>query len=186
MTQTPNHRGIATLFALAAALAGCETPTSQRYAIDAENNVALRALGATGVSVGSFSEPANFSPNCRLVGPLRVADGITHTQYIAKAFASEFTLAGLTAPAARRIVLSGAVTRLEFESMRDVTGGLWAIDLTLTSSNGKTLMVQARHPFDSGFLGTEGCRQTAEAFPRAVQDLVANTVRHSHFPALLR
>jgi hypothetical protein len=171
---------------LATILAGCETPTSARYSIDAENNLALRNSGFTGIGVGAFSAPRNFDPNCRLVGPLRVADGMTHTQYIQRALLSELQLAGVAGTGAPRITLVGEVTRLDFSSMDALTGGQWAIDLTVRSSNGRTLLTQVRHSFDSGFLGTEACRQTAEAFPRAVQDLIGNTVRHSQFTTLLR
>lgn len=169
-------------------LAACETPTSQRYAVSADNNIALRSLGVVGIAVGTFTGPANFNATCRLVGPLQVADGLTHTQYIQRAFDSELKLSGVApVSGSPRIVLTGIVTRLDFSS---VTGAgsrdNWAIDLTLRSSNGKSLNVQARHEFNSGFLGTEACRQTADAFPRAVLDLIANALRHSQFSALVR
>jgi hypothetical protein len=179
---------------LATTLAGCETPTSARYAVSAETNMALRAAGASGVAVGAFRPPAQFNALCRLMGDLKVADGITHTEYIRRALLSELQMAGATgastgAPsgtASPRVTLSGEVTQLAFSSMDAVTSGQWSIDLTLRSSNGRSLKAQARYAFDSGFLGTEGCRQTAEAFPRAVQDLIYNTVQHSQFASLLR
>lgn len=179
---------LAAVALLAALGAGCETPTSQRYAISADNNIAIRSLGATGVGVGSFSGPSTFDPQCRLVGPLQVADGVSHTEYIQRAFDSEFKLAGVTLPAgAPRILLTGQVNKLEFASITGPgTKDAWRIDLTLRSSNGKALSVQTRYEFSGGFLGTEACRQTAEAFPRAVQDLIATTLRHSQFASLLR
>lgn len=171
----------------AGALAGCETPTSQRYSISVENNMAIQRLGATGVTIGTFSEPVTFEAMCRLVGPLRAPDGMTHTQYIQRAFDSEFKLASRGGTgAAPRVVLSGGVTRLAFATFSPGARDYWAIDLTLRSSNGKSLDTQVRYPFDSGYLGQEACRQAAEAFPRAVQDLIANTLQHSQFANLLR
>ena len=64
--------GLAAAFVLAA----CETPTTQRYAISADNNMAIKALGTTGVGLATFTGPASFSATCRALGPLQVADGL--------------------------------------------------------------------------------------------------------------
>ena len=40
---------------VALVLAGCETPTTQRYAISANNNQAIRALNTTGIGVAAFT-----------------------------------------------------------------------------------------------------------------------------------
>lgn len=169
----------------ALALAGCETPTTQRYAISADNNQAIRAMNTSGVGIGQFAGPADFSATCRALGPLQVADGLTHTQYIRKAFEDEIKMAGAFATATPRVSLTGKVNRLEFSSSRGLMGGSWTIDLTLTSSNGRTLTVNEYYEFNSGFVANEACRNTAEAFSRAVQNLVGKTVRSPAFPGLV-
>jgi hypothetical protein len=167
-------------------LAGCETPTTQRYAISAENNQAIKALGATGIGVAAFKAPAQFNPNCRAAGALQVADGMTHTQYIQKAFEAELKIAGAFAQGAPRVVLSGTVDRLEFSSTRGLVGGSWSIDLSLASSNGRKIAVKEYYEFSSGFSAPEACRNTAEAFSRAVQNLVGKSLADPGFPALLQ
>ena len=129
-------RRIATTFAIATLLSGCETPTTQRYAISAENNVTIKALGATGVGITTFKAPADFSSNCRALGPMRVADGLTHAQYIQKAFEDEFKIAGAYAAESARVTIGGEIQKIDFSSTRAITGGSWSIDLNLTSSNG--------------------------------------------------
>jgi len=177
---------LAAMLAVAVLLVGCETPTTGRYAISADNNTAIKALGTSGISIAKFQEPASFSASCRALGPLRVADGLSHTAYIQKALEDELKIAGAYAQGAPRIVLSGAVTKMEFSSTRALTGGSWTIDLDLASSNGKKLSVAEYYEFDSGFIANEACRQTADAFSRAVQNLIGKAVRQPTFASLLQ
>jgi len=180
-----NRVFLATTLTAAVLLSGCETPTTQRYAISADNNQAIRALNTTGVCVGDFSAPADFSATCRALGPLQVADGLTHTQYLRKAFEDELKVAGAFANGTARVSLTGKVNKLEFSSSRGLTGGSWTIGLTLTSSNGKSLTTSEYYEFDSGFAANEACRNTAEAFSRAVQNLVGKTIRNPSFSSLV-
>jgi hypothetical protein len=115
-----------------------------------------------------------------------VADGLTHTQYIRKAFEDEMKIAGAAAAGAARLTLNGKVDKLEFSSSRALTGGSWTIDMTLASSNGASLKVGEYYEFSSGFAAPEACRNTAEAFSRAVQNLVGKAVRDPGFAALVR
>jgi hypothetical protein len=171
---------------MATLLTACETPTTGRYAISADNNMAIKALGSSGIGIGSFTPPATFSDTCRGLGPLRVSDNLTHTQYVQKAFEDELKVAGAFAANAARVTLTGKVDQMEFSSTRGLTGGSWAIDLTLASSNGQSMAVKEYYEFDSGFIATEACRQTAEAFSRAVQNLVGKTIRNPSFAQLIR
>jgi hypothetical protein len=177
-----------TILALAAvwALAACETPTTQRYAISADNNQALRALGTSGITMGTIAGPADFSPTCRALGPIQVADGLTHTQYIQKAFEDELKVAGAYATGTARVTLSGKVEQLAFSSVRSLNGGSWNIGLQLTSSNGQSLRATEYYEFSSGFAAPEACRNTAEAFSRAVQNLVGKVFKDSAFAALVK
>lgn len=180
-----NRVMLAVALAAAVLLSACETPTTQRYAISANNNQAIKALGTSNVGLGAFIAPADFSATCRALGPLQVADGLTHTQYIRKAFEDELQVAGVFANGTPRVSLAGKVNKLEFSSSRGLTGGSWTIDLTLTSSNGKSITTSEYYEFNSGFAANEACRNTAEAFSRAVQDLVGKTIRNPSFPSLV-
>ena len=166
-------------------LAGCETPTTQRYGISADNVQAIRALNTSGVGVGAFTSATPFDSSCRAFGPMQVADGLTHVEYIRRAFEDELKVAGAFASSSPRIVLTGTINRLEFSSTRGLTGGSWTVELTLTSSNGKALDVKEYYEFKSGFGANEACRNTAEAFSRAVQNVVGKAVGSAAFPSLV-
>jgi hypothetical protein len=177
---------ILVLIAASVLLTACETPTTQRYAISADNNLAIKSIGATGVGVKSFIAPANFNATCRALGPMQVADNLTHTQYIQKAFEEELKIAGAYAATSPRVTLGGQVARLEFSSSKGVTSGYWQIDLSLESSNGRKLDVSEYYEFNTGFMANDACRNTAEAYSRAVQNLVGKALRTPGFPGLLQ
>lgn len=179
-------RNVAVAFVTCILLSGCESPVTARYSILADNNVAIKGLGVGGIGVGSFTPPSTFDANCRAVGALQISDNLTHTQYIQKAFEDELKVAGAFAQASPRITLTGQIPRMEFSSTRALTGGSWTIDLVLTSSNGNRMTVAEYYEFPSGFIATEACRQTAEAFSRAVQNLIGKTVRSPEFASLVR
>ena len=147
--------------------------------------MAIKALNASGIGVGVFQPPAEFSETCRALGPLKVADNLSHTAYIQKAFLDELKVAGAFA-VNPRVTLNGKVKKLEFSSSRGLNGGSWTIDLALTSSNGKEMTVSEYYEFSSGFSAPEACRQTADAFSRAVQNLVGKTVSDAQFSNLIR
>jgi len=171
---------------VALVLTACETPTTQRYSISADNNQAIKATGATGVGIRSFTGPAEFSSTCRALGPMQVADNLSHTQYIQKAFEDELKIAGAYAKAAPRVSIGGKVKRIEFSSTKSVTSGYWQIDLTLDSSNGKKLDVSEYYEFSSGFGANDACRNTAEAYARAVQNLVGKAVGSPSFVEMIQ
>jgi len=84
-----------------------------------------------------------------------------------------------------RVRLSGKLNKLEFSSTSGLTGGYWTIDLALVSSNGKQMRVAEHYEFNSGFEAASACRNVAEAFSRAVQNLVSKAVRNPAFSMLL-
>ena len=103
-----------------------------------------------------------------------------------KAFEDELKIAGSYAATNPRVTLGGKVNKLEFFSPKGLTNGFWNIDLRLESSNGKTLDVNEYYEFNTGFAANEACRNTADAYLRAVQNLVGKTVLSPSFPELLR
>ena len=177
---------IAIFISLALLIAGCSTYTTPRYAINADTNVTLKALGESKIGVGPFTGPTNFEPACRAAGPLAPPDGMSHTAYVKKAFEDELKVAGIYAADTPRITISGTINKLEFSSARALTGGSWDIDLSLSSSNGKTMRTAEHYEFESGYSATTACKQTAEAYLPAVQDLIGKTVRAPEFKTLLK
>jgi hypothetical protein len=167
-------------------LNGCSTFVTPRYSISADTNVALKALNSTNIAVGNFVGPSSFDNACRAAGPLAPPDNLSHTEYVKKAFEDELKVAGVFTQGQPRVTLSGNVTKLEFSSSRGLTGGSWAIDLTLTSSNGQSMTTSEYYEFQSGFIADTACKQTAEAYMPAVQNLIGKVVRSPQFKGLVQ
>ena len=82
--------------------------------------------------------------------------------------------------------LSGKVNKIDFSSASGITNGWWDLAITLHSPNGKSLSVESRYNFKSGFDAITACNQTAQALGAAVQDLIEKTVKDPEFGALLK
>ncbi|SIT34857.1 conserved exported hypothetical protein [Paraburkholderia ribeironis] len=169
-----------------AVLAGCtSTYAVHRYSISADNVVALKSIGHE-ISVGAFTQAQvpNQSPGeimCRAVAPIKTPDGEPFAAFIRNALISELKLAGVYADTAP-ISLSGHLDSIDFSTVK----GAWDIQLTITSSNGKSMTQAVHYSFTSSYYGETACNQAAQAFMPSVQDLLAKVVRSPDFPSLLK
>lgn len=170
---------------LSAILTGCSTYMPQRYSISADNNVALKSIGVGKVNVGAFKGPASFDNSCRAAGPIAPPDNLSFAAYIQKALADELKVAGMYNDTGPDVTLSGTVESLAFSSSRGLTGGSWDIGLRVQSSNGKATLVSEHYEFNSGFVADTACKQTAEAYYPAVQNLIGKLIKSPDFRALL-
>jgi len=105
--------------------------------------------------------------------------------YIQKALADELKVAGMFDDKAPKTTLSGVVEQLSFSSSRGLTGGEWKISLRVNSSNSKSISVSEHYLFESGFVADTACKQTAEAYLPAVQNLIGKLVKSPEFKSLL-
>jgi hypothetical protein len=89
------------------------------------------------------------------------------------------------------VVLTGNLDKIDFSSM----SGDWTMELTATSSNGRSLTVSSKYGFSTGPFFQPGggqaaavraCGETAQAFAPAVQVLIGKLVHHPEFAALLK
>jgi len=171
---------------MAALLAGCSTYMPQRYSTAADNVVAIRALNLNGVNVGTFTTTVKVDNACRGAGPIAPPDNMSFESYIQKALADELKLAGAFDSKSPRVTLAGVLTKIDFSSSKGLTGGEWNLALDLKSSNGKSVSANETYNFNSGFAADTACKQTAEAFLPATQNLLAKLINNSGFKALLQ
>lgn len=164
-------------------LTACSTMQPPRYAVSVDNIQALKQLDGARLKVSSLNQSAKFSPNCRLMGPIEPADGLTFSQFISKALNDEFKMANVYADDGAQ--LTGDITKIEFSSSAGLTNGYWDIAITLTSSNGKSFEAANLYTFKSGFDAVTACNATADALTPAVQDLIKSTITHPSFKDLL-
>jgi hypothetical protein len=167
------------------ALSACSTYMPQRYSISADNNMALKMIEVGNINVGSFKGQANFDSSCRAAGPIAPPDNMSFEAYIQKALADELKVAGKFDEKTPKITLSGIVEQLAFSSSRGLTGGSWNIGLRVNSSNGRSSYVSEYYEFNSGFIADTACKQTAEAYLPAVQNLIGKLVKSAEFVTLV-
>jgi hypothetical protein len=180
-----NMKIFATL-TIAAVLAGCSTYMPQRYSASADNVVAIKALNVNGVNVGTFTTTVKVDNACRGAGPIAPPDNMSFEAYIQKALADELKLAGAFDAQAPKVTLAGVLTKIEFSSSKGLTGGEWNLALDLKSSNGKSISATETYNFNSGFVADTACKQTAEAFLPATQNLLTKLIKNPDFKALLQ
>ena len=166
------------------ALSACSTMQPPRYAVSVDNIQVLKNLTEINGEFASLKQSAKFSSNCRLMGPIEPADGLTIPQFITKAFNDELKMADKYSKSAVKI--TGDITKVEFSSISGLTNGYWDLGLSLNSTNGSNLTVNNKYSFKSGFDAITACNATADALSPAVQDLIKATVNHPKFESLMK
>lgn len=166
------------------ALSACSTMQPPRYSVSVDNIQTLKQFKEIKGEFASLNQKANFSSNCRMMGPIEPADGLTIPQFITKAFNDELKMAERYSSDTTQI--TGDITKVEFSSISGLTNGYWDIGLSLKSSNGESLTVSNKYSFKSGFDAITACNATADALSPAVQDLINVTVNHPNFSKLLK
>ena len=165
-------------------LSACSTMQPPRYAVSVDNIQKLKQLTEIKGEIASLNQPAEFSSNCRMMGPIEPADGLSVPQFITKAFNDELKMADRYSTEAVKI--TGDITKIEFSSISGLTNGYWDIGLKLNSTNGESLSVNNKYTFKSGFDAITACNATADALSPAVQDLIKVTVNHPDFIKLMK
>jgi len=165
-------------------LPSCSTMQPPRYAISVDNIQKLKSYEGAKVELVSLNQTTNFDSNCRLMGSIEPADGLTFPQFISKAFNDELKMANLYSTDGVKI--SGDITKVEFSSTSGLTNGYWDIAMTLKSSNGNSLSVSNKYTFKSGFDAITACNATADALSPAVQDLIQSMIIQPGFAKLLK
>jgi hypothetical protein len=162
---------------------GCASFDVGGYGVSVENATGLKKYRGQTVKVGAFTaaEPGKTEISCRAVGPITTPDKRPFEEYIRKALIDELTVAELLADSAP-ITLAGKLNNVDFNS----TSGDWLLDLTVTSSNGRSLNVTEKYSYGFTYMGETACARTAKAFVPAVQLLIGKLVYHPEFPELLK
>ncbi len=177
-------------------LSACSSYMPQRYSVSADNVAALKGVGASNINVAPFRlDVADFDNTCRVKHHILLPGDVSFESYIQKAFSDELKVAGVFDDKTPVITLSGVVETLSFssvpsdsmtmQSMKSALKGSWDIGLRIKSSNGKSSVVSEHYEFTSGLLSDEACRQTADAFFPAVQDLIGKLVSSAKFKSLV-
>ena len=174
-----------TMIGMVIVLSGCETTASRPYAASTDNVLKLQGLMSqsnTKVQLEDFSESSDIgSLNCRLNGPIDVSPGKTKAAYIQEAFKTELFMAQAYAVDADTKIY-GSLDSLEFSS---VSPAKWEIGFTLSSDKSEGYSVNTTYPFKTSFSAYSACKNVADAFGPAVQNLIKELINHPDFASLL-
>jgi hypothetical protein len=174
-----------TAAALALLATGCATNNSPRYASSADTVHALRGMKIGEVAtVGNFTMTSTADLQCRAVGPIMLPDNHNLPSYIKKALEDELKMAGMYNPTNPAVNLTGLVNKAAFTSAKGFFQGHWELDVTIQSSNGKSVSAQEQYEFDSAYLADKGCQKTADALVPAVQNVLQKIVTSPSFKDL--
>lgn len=182
-------KSIITVIALATVglLAGCSTTNSIPYKASTTNVITLQnnlKQSNTKVTLGTFSLANGVEEElmCRLLGPVKIAPGKTLTTFIKEAFLEELFLAqayDINAP----VKIEGRIERLSFSS---VSPANWEIAMRVASNKSPGYSVSVKYNYDTSFDAYSACRNVADAFSPAVQELLRQVVTNPQFNQLVQ
>lgn len=166
-------------------MTGCETTTTRPYAASTENVLKFQSvLKSSGqkVALGSFSENSEIGTlNCRLNGPVDVSSGKSRAEYIKNAMQTELFMAEVYAVDAGTTI-TGSLDSLTFSS---VSPASWEIEFSVASNKSDGFSLTTKYPFKTSYSAYNACKNVADSFGPAVQQLIRDIINHNEFPALV-
>lgn len=168
-------------------MVGCSTTNSIPYKASTNNVIALQNTlkqSNTKVSLGSFSLANGVEENlmCRLMGPVKVAPGKSLSTFIKEAFQEELFMAQAydsNAP----VKIEGQIERLSFSS---VSPANWEIGMRIKSNQSEGYSVLVKYNYETSFDAWSACKNVADAFSPAVQELLRQVIAHPQFKQLVK
>ncbi len=122
------------------------------------------------------------SPTCRLFGPIKVAPGKSPTEYIRDAMQEELFAAGVYQPNSANSI-SGRIEALSFSS---VSPAHWIITMNVRTPTSPGYTVTTKYNFDTSWAADAACKNVADAFGPAVQELLKQVVTNPQFASLAK
>ena len=173
--------------ALLVFLAGCATTNSIPYKASTNNVIELQnTLKSSNlkVSLGKFdlANGIDEDMNCRMLGPLKVSPGKSVAIYVKDALQEELFLAQ-SYDSSSSNVIEARIERLAFSS---VSPANWEIAMRISSNKSPGYSVDVKYKFDSSFDAFSACRNVADAFAPAVQELLHQVIYNPKFASLVK
>lgn len=157
------------------------------YSISTENLIALKQIAQKGntVKLGKFTDSGKDerSVMCRLATPIGTPTGETFASYIQNAMKKEMIVAGVYSDSAKNTLTA---------NLNDIYGSTtlgnayWDIDMTVKSTNGKSLRVKSRYDYESSFSAYSACSEMQRSFPLAVQKVIKEIITNPKFVSLTK
>jgi hypothetical protein len=138
----------------------------------------------TKVSLGNFALANGVDEEmlCRMMGPVKVAPGKSLSTYIKEAFQEELFMAQAYDPGSP-VRIDGRIDRISFSS---VSPANWEISMTVSSNKSPGYAVGIKYNYETSFDAWSACKNVADAFAPAVQELLRQVVTNPRFAQLVR
>jgi hypothetical protein len=168
-------------------LVGCSTTNSNPYKASTTNVLTVQnALKPTNtkVQLGNFALANGVTEElvCRMLGPVNVAPGKNLTTFIKESFQEELFLAQVYDTQSTNVI-NGRIEKLAFSS---VSPANWEITMHVSSNKSPGYQVAIKYNYDTSFDAYSACRNVADAFSPAVQELLRQVVTNPQFTQLVR
>jgi len=180
------------ILTIAVLASGCRnTMTAPEYAVSTETAQMLKRYIGAKVRLSSLQMRANIGACLPGNVPFKFPDGMSASEYIQKAFNDEFRSANIFSDSG--IDLTGSLTTM---SQPGLIQPEWHLGVKLTSSNGASLIIESKYPYEYGFIvkyvwfpvhdNVGSCNEDTRALGPAVQELIRKVVSDPHFAQLIR
>jgi hypothetical protein len=162
---------------------GCGIKTSE-YNVSADNVQTLRDYKELKLDVSTFTAttPAESSIMCRLAETVSTPKGESFEEYIKDALISELKMAG-SYDKNSDLKISGNLNKIYGSTM--FGNAYWEINVTITSSNGKSITVNTKRDYPSSYLATTACNNMGTSFSPTIKQLIGDVINHKDFSSLL-
>jgi hypothetical protein len=168
-------------------LAGCSTTNSIPYKASITNVINIQNTlkqSNTKVALGVFSLANGVDEElmCRLLGPVKMTPGKTLATFIKEAFQEELFLAQAYDSKAP-VIIEGRIERMSFSS---VSPANWEIAMRVSSNKSIGYTVAVKYNYQTSFDAWSACKNVADAFSPAVQELLRRVVTSPQFDSLVK
>lgn len=178
---------LAIAFVSSILITGCSTTNSIPYKASTNNIITLQnklKQTNTKVNLGDFvmAKGVDEEPTCRMMGPIKVAPGKTLSTYIKEAFQEELFMAQAY-DTSSSTTIEGRIEKIAFSSISPAN---WEIALHVSSNKSPGYTTTVKYNFDTSYSAASACKNVADAFGPAVQELLGQVVNNSKFDELTK
>ena len=165
-------------------LSGCGIKTNE-YNVSADNVQTLRDYKALKLDVADFTatNQGESSVMCRLAETVSTPKGEPFSEYIKEALVSELKMAGVYDKNSD-LKISGNLNKIYGSTMYG--NAYWELNVTISSSNGKSITVNTKRDYPSSYLASTACNNMGTSFSPTIKQLIAEILNHRDFSELLR
>ncbi len=163
---------------------GCGIKINE-YNVSADNVQTLRNYKDLKLDVSTFtaSNKDESSVMCRLAETVSTPKGEPFSQYIEEALVSELKMASVYDKNSD-LKISGNLNKIYGSTM--FGNAYWEINVTITSSNGKSITVNTKRDYPSSYLASTACNNMGTSFAPTIKQLINDILNHKDFAELLK